>query len=103
MSLKPQDSSDQLRNELKTLADTLEEVMKSSGQASETEMAKLKEKAENVVKASRDTLAQTSDKIVEHTKEMAGKADSYVHDKPWNGIGMAAAAGLVLGVLLSRR
>lgn len=77
--------------------------MQSSGDKTETEIAKLKEKAENVIKTSRETLAQTSDKIVEHTKEMAGKADTYVHDKPWNGIGMAAAAGLVLGVLLSRR
>lgn len=103
MAVKLNNSSDQLRKELKTLADTLEEVMQSSGDKSETEIQKLKEKAENLVKTSRDTLAQTSEKIADHTREMADKADSYVHEKPWNGMGIAAAVGVVLGVLLARR
>ncbi|EFH4880825.1 TPA: protein ElaB, partial [Escherichia coli] len=27
----------------------------------------------------------------------------YVHEKPWQGIGVGAAVGLVLGLLLARR
>lgn len=31
------------------------------------------------------------------------RADDYVHEKPWQGIGVGAAVGLVLGLLLARR
>lgn len=103
MANKTDNVSDQLRNELKSLADTLEELIKASGEKSDTEVQKLKAKAENVIKSSRETLAQSSEKLLEQTKEMAGKADSYVHEKPWNGMGIAAAVGVVVGVLLSRR
>lgn len=95
--------SDQLRNELKSLADTLEELLQTSGEKSDTEIQKLKAKAESMIKTSRQTLQDSSDKLVEQTKEMAGKADNYVHEKPWNGMGIAAAVGLVVGVLLSKR
>ncbi|MBF8043338.1 DUF883 family protein, partial [Klebsiella pneumoniae] len=31
------------------------------------------------------------------------RADDYVRENPWTGVGIGAAVGLVLGVLLSRR
>lgn len=37
------------------------------------------------------------------TREMAGRADDYVRDNPWTGVGIGAAVGVVLGVLLARR
>lgn len=102
-SKTPDNVSEQLRNELKSLADTLEELLQTSSDKSETEIQKLKAKAENIIKTSRQTLTDSSDKLVEQTKEVAGKADNYVHEKPWNGIGIAAAVGLVVGVLLAKR
>ncbi|RYF36345.1 MAG: DUF883 family protein, partial [Comamonadaceae bacterium] len=34
----------------------------------------------------------------------AGRAaDVYVHENPWRAIGLAAGAGLVIGLLISRR
>ena len=33
----------------------------------------------------------------------AAKADGYVRENPWTGVGIGAAVGLVLGVLLTRR
>ncbi len=31
------------------------------------------------------------------------RADEYVRENPWTGVGIGAAIGVVLGVLLSRR
>ena len=34
----------------------------------------------------------------------AGKAaDAYVHENPWKAVGIAAGAGLIIGMLISRR
>lgn len=40
---------------------------------------------------------------VEHAKVAARATDDYVHENPWQAIGIAAAVGLVVGLALSRR
>jgi ElaB/YqjD/DUF883 family membrane-anchored ribosome-binding protein len=39
----------------------------------------------------------------DRTKECARETDRYVHDKPWNAIGLAAGIGLIVGLLIRRR
>ncbi|RRF76611.1 DUF883 domain-containing protein [Klebsiella pneumoniae] len=94
--------TDDLRAELKTLADTLEEVLNSSADKSKEEMGKLRSKAESALKESRARLGETSEAILRQTRETAAR-DDYVRENPWTGVGIGAAVGLVLGVLLSRR
>ncbi|MDC9589193.1 YqjD family protein [Xenorhabdus sp. XENO-10] len=96
-------SSEDLRAELQSLADTLEEVLNDSGEKSKAELEKLRSKAEKMLKDARHALNDANDKLVDQTKEIAGHADNYVRDNPWTGIGIGAAVGVVLGVLLSRR
>ncbi|HGA2978030.1 TPA: YqjD family protein [Klebsiella aerogenes] len=95
--------AEDLRAELKNLADTLEEVLNSSTDKSKEELGKLRSKAESVLKDSRVRLSDTSDAIVKQTRETAARADEYVRENPWTGVGIGAAVGLVVGVLLSRR
>ncbi|AFJ45582.1 DUF883 family protein [Shimwellia blattae] len=97
------DASEQLRAELKSLADTLEEVLSSSSEKSKDEVERLRDKAQRALKESRARLTETGDAIARQTREAATRADDYVHEKPWAGVGIGAAVGLVLGVLLTRR
>lgn len=96
-------TSEHLRAELKSLADTLEEVLSASTDKSKTELEKLRGKAEKALKESRYRLGETSDVIAKQTREAAAKADDYVRENPWTGVGIGAAVGVVLGVLLTRR
>ena len=41
--------------------------------------------------------------LLGYTREAAARADEYVRDNPWTGVGIGAAVGVVLGVLLTRR
>ena len=88
--------TDDLRAELKTLADTLEEVLNSSADKSKEEMGKLRSKAESALKESRARLGETSEAILRQTRETAARADDYVRENPWTGVGIGAAVGLVL-------
>ncbi|VTR55128.1 Bacterial protein of uncharacterised function (DUF883) [Serratia fonticola] len=87
----------------KSLADTLEEVLNSSTDKPKAELDKLRSKAEGALKETRARLSDASDKLAHQTKQMAGQADDYVRENPWTGIGIGAAVGVVLGVLLARR
>lgn len=97
------DNTDHLRAELKSLADTLEEVLSSSGDKSKEELTKLRSKAERALKESRYRLTETGEVIARQTREAASRADDYVKENPWTGVGIGAAVGVVLGVLLTRR
>lgn len=96
------DTAENLRKELNTMADTLEEVLSSSGKP-KAEIDKMRSKAETILKSTRDSLSETGEKMMDKTKELKDKADTYVRDNPWAGVGIGAAVGLVLGFLLSRR
>jgi len=97
------DNADHLRAELKSLADTLEEVLGNSGEKSKEELSKLRTKAEKALRNSRDRLGDTGDVIARQTREAATRTDEYVRDNPWASVGIGAAIGVVLGVLMSRR
>ena len=96
-------TSENLRAELKSLADTLEEVLNSSADKTKEEVSKLRSKAEQALKQSRYRLGETGDAIAKQTRVAAARADEYVRENPWTGVGIGAAIGVVLGVLLSRR
>lgn len=96
-------NTDHLRAELKSLADTLEEVLNTSGDKSKEELSKLRGKAEKALQESRHRLGETGDLIARQTREAAEKTDEYVRDNPWTSVGIGAAVGVVLGVLLTRR
>ncbi|WP_300004618.1 YqjD family protein [uncultured Cedecea sp.] len=96
-------TSEHLRAELKSLADTLEDVLDTSTEKSKTELDKLRNKAEQALRDSRARLNNASDAITHQTREAAAKADTYVRENPWTGVGIGAAVGVVLGILLARR
>lgn len=59
----------------------------------------LRRRLQSRLREAQHKLSDLQDQAVE-----AGKAaDRYVHDNPWTSIGVAAAVGLLVGVLVSRR
>ena len=96
-------TSEHLRAELKSLADTLEDVLDTSTDKSKSELDKLRSKAEQALRESRARLSDAGEAISHQTREAATKADNYVRENPWTGVGIGAAVGVVLGILLARR
>ena len=96
-------TNEELRAELKSLADTLESVLSTAESKSKEEVDSLKKKAQAALETSRTRRAEGKEQVVQQTKEIAGKADNYVRENPWTGVGIGAAVGVVLGVLLARR
>jgi len=96
-------SSEHLRAELKNLADTLEEVLSSTTDKSKGELDKLRQKARVALDSSREKLGDSGEYLAQTTREAAQKADGYVRENPWHGVGIGAAIGVAIGILISRR
>lgn len=77
----------------------LEAAADVSGEGLAVVRGKFDEKFTNA----RAKLADTSRAAIEKTRETAAATDAYVHHSPWQAIGIAAAAGMLIGVLVARR
>jgi len=92
-----------LDDDIALLTETLEEVLKSSGDPADQKYIELKSKAEQALHDVKSRVSQASDSYYYRAKQAAYRADDYVHEKPWQGVGIGATAGLVLGLLLASR
>lgn len=89
--------------DLKVLvADTEELLRATAGQVGE-KAAAARTRIEASLVAAKERLADAERALVDKTKQAARVADAYVHDHPWSAVGIAAAVGVVFGMLISRR
>lgn len=79
--------------------DLLKAAADVSGEGFAVARARFAEKLGNA----RARLADASQAAVGTARRSAAAADSYAHDNPWTVIGIAAAAGILIGVLAARR
>ncbi|MEO8740842.1 MAG: DUF883 family protein [Casimicrobiaceae bacterium] len=80
-----------------------ESVLRQSAAESGERAKDLRAKLEATLAAAKSMLADLQDDAVDRAKLAARVTDEYVHDNPWQAIGAAAAVGLIVGVLVSRR
>ena len=67
------------------------------------EIARLRASVEHRLSTARRTLTNGTDRVPRRAKGVIKLGDGYVRDQPWRAVGIAAAAGLVAGVLFARR
>jgi ElaB/YqjD/DUF883 family membrane-anchored ribosome-binding protein len=67
----------------------------------------LRTKLERILNAAKERLRSLEDAVIERTKATARATDEYVHENPWQTVGIAAGLsavlGVVIGLLLCRR
>lgn len=90
-------------DDLTLLANTLEQLLTSSADPADEKFLELKSKAEQSLEEVKSRISQASGSCYCRARQVISCADSYIHQKPWHGMGMGAAVGMVLGLLLARR
>jgi len=94
---------EQLIADFKVVVADAEALLKATANHGGEELAQVRARAEESVRAVKVRLDGAQAQLLARGKEAAMAADAYVHDYPWNAIGMAAGAGLVIGLLSNRR
>jgi ElaB/YqjD/DUF883 family membrane-anchored ribosome-binding protein len=97
------DTREQLAADMKSVIADAEELLKATASATGDRILAARARAEETLKSARERLANLDDAAVAQVKEVAKVADDYVREHPWGAVGIAAVAGLLLGVLISRR
>mgnify|MGYP001008414731 CR=1 FL=1 len=94
---------DRLAAELRSLVSDAEEMLKAASRGGNEQLNLVRERLERGVNAARGELTAFQEAALDTARRKAAETDEYVHEHPWNAVGIAAAVGVLLGVLLTRR
>ncbi|HZV66912.1 MAG TPA: DUF883 domain-containing protein [Telluria sp.] len=94
---------DQLLNDLKSVIQDAEAWLRNGGQLTGDELKAAKAKFEQTLVNAKNDLVRLEETVVEKTKEAAKATDEYVKENPWKSVGLGAAVGVVIGLLIARK
>ena len=95
-------SKEKLMQDLQQVVSDAEELLRATAGQAGDKVSAARERIEESVAAARVRLAVTQEAMLEKTRQAARATDEYVHDNPWRAVGIGAAAGLVVGMLILR-
>ena len=96
-------SKDKLVADMKVVVADTEELLRATASQTGEKVAELREKITGRLRDAKVRLADAEAAISDRAKAAARATDDFVHDRPWQAVGVAAAVGLALGVLIGRR
>lgn len=96
-------SGDRIMKNVKGIAGGAEELLRATAHMSGEGLAAARAKVEEQLEELHDMLGDAQDYAVKQARKAAVTTDRYVHHNPWQAIGLAMAAGVLLGYLSRRR
>lgn len=96
-------SKDKLVSDMKIVIADAEEILRATANQAGEKVGELRERITERLRDAKVRLADAEAALVDKTKAAARATDDFVHENPWQAVGVAAAVGLALGVLIGRR
>jgi ElaB/YqjD/DUF883 family membrane-anchored ribosome-binding protein len=66
-------------------------------------LVRVRSKAEESLALVKERMADVEEELIVRTKAAAKATEVYVHENPWQSIGIGASLGLIIGFLMGRR
>jgi len=89
---------DKLVEDVKVLSKDVQELLKATASVVGEKAAEARVKVEESLRAAQDKLAVAHESVKAKGKEAITATDEYVHENPWNAVGIAAGVGFLLGL-----
>lgn len=91
------------KTDLKTLLEDTEQILQATTGQADAKMMALRRKLSESFNSVQSTFTEWEKALVDRTKAAAKATDHYVHEHPWQSIGIASGIGLLIGILIGRR
>ena len=96
-------SREKLVSDMKVVIADAEELLRATAGQAGDKIAAARARIQDSLGVAKIKLAEVGEMGVEKAKASARATDEYVHDHPWQSVGVAALAGIVIGILIGRR
>jgi ElaB/YqjD/DUF883 family membrane-anchored ribosome-binding protein len=94
---------DQIVDQFSSVLSEAESLLSKATHETGEKARELRAQAESRLVSAKLKLQELQGEAVDRAKDAARATDTYVHDNPWQAIGIAAAVGFVAGLLMNRR
>jgi len=89
--------------EIKSLIADVEDLVARIADLKDADVARVRNKVLRAVDAAKESLSDSADTLRRQAQTAVTTADDYVHDSPWQAVGIAALVGAMVGILATRR
>lgn len=93
----------QLVSDMKSAIADAEDMLHATADQVGDKVAGMRARIQERLKGARVRLADAEAALVAKSRAAARATDAYVHESPWVAVGIAAGAGLLVGLILGRR
>lgn len=97
------DSQERLVSDIKSVISEAEEMLSDTADQSGDKISQLRARVKARLNDARERLVDAEAALRHHTKKAARATDDYVHESPWTSVGVAAAVGVLVGLIIGRR
>lgn len=94
--------TDKLMTDLRLVVADAEELLRLTASHTGEGAAEVRSRVQATLAQAKSNLLHAQEAVVTKAKAAGRAADDYVHQNPWQSIGMAAGVGLLLGMLIRR-
>ncbi len=95
--------SEDLANDFRSFVTETEALLKATAEYGGTELTLARAKLNERLVHAKHSLAEMGEALSDRASATAESANNYVHEKPWQAVGIGAAVGFVAGLILNRR
>ena len=103
MSTTSDSSRSKLADEFSSAMSEAQDILQRAASETGDRARDLRSQVEAKLLQAKLRLQEIEGQAVDRAKYAARATDDYVHDHPWRAIGIAAAVGVVIGLLMNRR
>jgi ElaB/YqjD/DUF883 family membrane-anchored ribosome-binding protein len=96
-------SKEKFVTDMKVLVADTEELLRATASQAGEKAAVARERIQATLAVTKAKLIEAERALLDKTKQAARATDDYVHDNPWQAVGIAAGVGFLLGLLIGRR
>jgi len=90
-------------SEIQNLIADVEDLIGRISNLKDADVARVRTKVEQALASAKESIATGTDTVRQQARRVASTADDYVHESPWQALGIAAIAGVAIGFLVTRR
>ncbi len=96
-------TKDKLVSDIKVVIADAEELLRATAGEAGGKIAAARAKVEESLDGAKRRLADVGAAAEAQARVAARATDEFVHDHPWKAVGIGAALGVILGMLISRK
>lgn len=100
---KTEAAREKLMDDFRAVLSDAEELLKATASQTGERVTAARERVEERIRSTKERLADLQGDVTERARAAAHATDEMVHDNPWKAVGIAAAVGFLLGLLVHRR